>query len=255
MRQFAINPLNARADDNFTIPVRRDGFGAIENQVHHELVELTCIAIDTRKVILQMQPHAGSAWHGSLDQAIDVSDHLRDVKVARQGGALASVRQELPCELGSTFAGAHHVFDQPAHGIGFRHSLQRQAGISNDADEQIIEIVCDSTRNQPEALQRLGPSHSLSNSLAVGYVLDINQQTLGRLRIRSDVVPAPTAFTEDLGQYRDALRHGAAQIVLQGGTERFRKLFPQGGTEQLFALGVQHAFSLNVQVTESKFRV
>ena len=86
---------------------------------------------------------------------------------------LARISQQLPGQIRGPLGGVDDIAQHPPRRARARYRIQRHAGVSENARQQIIEIVSDASREQANTFQPL---------------------RLLQLRLEARVLPAPFGF-------------------------------------------------------------
>jgi hypothetical protein len=83
---------------------------------------------------------------------------------------LSRISQQLLREVRRPLAAVDDIVDQPPRRVEWRHAVSDQAGVTENADQKIIEIVGDSAGQNSDALQFGGLAKLVLQSLSLGDI-------------------------------------------------------------------------------------
>ena len=143
-----------------------DGFRGVDHQVHEHLLDLAAVGFDGRQIVFQVEMQRDLLGDGRLDEAADFGDEGREIQRLHHEPALAGIGQHLPGQVGGLFAGFDDAIQQLGGGVVGRKQFLGEAGVADHADQQVIEVMGDAARQQPEALQLLSLPEALLGACA-----------------------------------------------------------------------------------------
>ena len=133
----------------------RQRLAGVRDQVHQHLAELRRVAVDAdglrRREPVELRAHrqrAAQRVERVVDDLAQVDPLARDPLAPREGEHLAHQRR-------GALAGAADLLEALAQAGIRARALQRQLGVPEDADQEVVEVVGDPAREQPEALEML----------------------------------------------------------------------------------------------------
>src|SRR5579884_1000759 len=155
-----------------------DGFGRVQDHVQEKLLELPGIGGDRRQVLQQVHGDPDRAGNRRADHADDFANERRDFDLANVKLAFAGVRQQLAGQGRGLLPGFDDIADVAVQGVIRAHFAEHQAGVADDAGQQIVEVVRDSAGQNAEAFEFLPLLHLRLDLLARG---DVGDQSDGEL--------------------------------------------------------------------------
>src|SRR5207248_7333803 len=113
----------------------------------------------------------------ALEHAADRTDGLVHLDVAPLGDGAAREPEELPDEPAAALGRVKDLLELASHlGGGGRES---ELGIGADDEEEVVEVVGHSAREQADGLHLLRLAHLLPDPALLGDVLEDADRTLG----------------------------------------------------------------------------
>ena len=160
------------------VPVA-DGLGGVGHQVHDHLLELGAVRLDGGQVGLEPVVQGHPLGDGDLQQVRHLLGHLVEVQLLHHQPALARVGQHL---VGQFRGPLQDLLDLDEEGRGLRlvaHVHLGQFQVAADGGQQVVEVVGDAPRQDPQALQLLRLAESILGVAPLGDVLEGAPQAHG----------------------------------------------------------------------------
>src|SRR5262249_212091 len=110
---LGIDVLHGGADEQDAIFLA-DAFGAVDDQVHGGLLDLTGSGFDGGKIFGELHAELDVFGDGRLDESADFADELRHVDGLHDEAAFAGVGEQLAGEVGGMVGGFEDVLEQLA---------------------------------------------------------------------------------------------------------------------------------------------
>jgi hypothetical protein len=156
-----------------------DRLRSVGDDVHHHLADLRRIAFDGAQAGSEIELQRRLLADRRAQQLRHLLDQGREVDGLDQDLALARVRQHLVGELGGPQGRDLDLADELVDRRPARQLHQSQAGVAENSDQQVVEIVRDAAGEEPQALHLLRlldaplePAALLFAALALGDVGD-----------------------------------------------------------------------------------
>ena len=148
------------------------GFRRVDDQVHDELLNLDRIGLDERKVRSEFETQVDGSVNRGAQKRREFANDLRQIDVRDDEPAATGIGQHLAGESGGAFARGHDGLDHRSRRIRPIHRVQRKAGISDNAREQIIEIVSHAAGEEAHTFEARSFPQALFNPAALGNIGD-----------------------------------------------------------------------------------
>ena len=136
-------------------PCRADRFGGVGEQVHHHLSQLRRVARDHRQPSREIEADGDGRRDDRPEQFAHLLDEFFQRDRPHDEPAASRVGEHLRGELAGTQRGALDAFDVLASRRSGRQIREREAGLAEDADEQVVEVVRHAAGQHAEALEAL----------------------------------------------------------------------------------------------------
>ena len=143
-----------RPDRNYARVVA-DRFYGVEDEIHHDLLDLARVGFDGWDIVRQFEMSGDMAWNGRVEQTRDLLNQLRQVDSVYEELPFPRIGQHLPRQMRGALAGIDDFGQDLMDGAVIRNHLLGQTGVAEDGDEQVIEIVCNSAGQQADAFELL----------------------------------------------------------------------------------------------------
>ena len=137
-----------------------DRIRGVGDQVHDHLADLRRITVERRQRVIQLEDDLRVLRHGRPQQMRHLADDVREVGRLQHEAALAGVGQHLVGQFGRALRGRLNLRRsgrRPA--TPGSTSVERESGVSEHADEEIVEVVRDAAGQHAEALELLHVLH------------------------------------------------------------------------------------------------
>ena len=129
---------------------------ALSDEVHQHLLHLAGVRLDRGKIGSEVEDRARSSSKSSSVSDFDALLHQRrQIHRLDDEAALAGVGEHLPRQVGGVLAAFDDTPEHVDHGAPGRQHVFGQAGVSDDAHQEIIEVMRDSARQKADTLHLL----------------------------------------------------------------------------------------------------
>ena len=135
--------------------VLADRFGGVGEQVHHHLSQLRRVAGDHRQPSREIVADGDGRRDDRPEQLTHLLDEFFERDRHHDEPAASRVGEHLRRELAGTQRGALDAFDVLASRRSGRQIRECEAGLAEDADEQVVEVVRHAAGQHAEALEAL----------------------------------------------------------------------------------------------------
>ena len=149
-----------------------DGFGRIDQQIHHHLLHLRDVGFDGGDGVVQIQFQVHVSGDGHLQQRLVLPHQFGETHRFHDEPSLAGIRQQLPGEFGGALTGANGIVHERRYRMKFGKHLQREAGVAHNADQEVIEIVRDASGEDAQAFEFRRFADLVVQPLAEGEIGD-----------------------------------------------------------------------------------
>jgi hypothetical protein len=132
-----------------------DRFGAVDDEVHHDLLNLRGIGLDRGEARAKIEMQPDLLRQGRLDEARELGDVLREIRRHDLKPPFARIREELSREVRRTPGSFDAVTEHRLHGV---RRIEHKRGCRDrplNRREHVVEVVRDPTGEQTEALELL----------------------------------------------------------------------------------------------------
>ncbi len=123
-----------------------DRFGAVNHQIHYDLLHLRCISFNGRQVRRKVEFQFNGFRDGGPDQGRDLPNEVAEIDYPHRELTLAGVGEHLSRQECGAFGGRCDLAQTESDRLIRSHFRQSQTGVPEDAGEQIVKIVRDAAR-------------------------------------------------------------------------------------------------------------
>ena len=153
-------------------------FSSVDYQVHRDLLHLARIGQEQRQMPVEIQPKLHTGRDRQMNELAGLNDHFRQIQPFQVSPALAGIGQKLPRQVRCALSATDDTAKCRSAGGVLRQCVHQQAGIADDARQQIIKVMSHSGREIADGFHFLRLPQPFICASALGHVLDRQQNTL-----------------------------------------------------------------------------
>ncbi len=161
-----------------------EGLRGVDDEIHHDLGEPRHVGLDGRERIGEFVDDDGFVGGRGFEQRAHVLDEIREIDGLDVQGFFTRVGEHLVRERSRAVGCGLDALQARSHRGVLGQVDQREARISEDRRQQVVEIVSDAARHETQALEFL----SFLNSPFQTAMLQLGQVLLGDVLLNGNKV-------------------------------------------------------------------
>src|SRR5579859_2480212 len=239
----------------------RHGVFGVEQQVKEDLLELAGIAVDARKLAVEVHLYSDArGLHLMLDESQGVANDLVEVGVAELGGGGAGEVQEAVGDLGGAEGLLGNTLKQRRKPFVAAHLLGEHLGVAADDGERGVDLVGNAGGEQADGGELVGLRELRFEGDALGDVIDKHDAADGDEVAREqgsyyDVGGAGFAGACGQTELVEMMHSRLVAEVIEGLDEVGRKHSGERLADGFSAAERVHRFHLRVPALDAVFEV
>jgi hypothetical protein len=138
--------LGPSRNGNCSPPAIGYRFAAIDHQIHEQLLHLSCVRFYRRKIFRQIQTQLHTAGNRGLNERDRFSHVCGEINTLQNELASARICEHLLRERGRFLTRCKDFLHGHSSWRIRGEQIQRKAGVTDNADQQVVKIVRDTAR-------------------------------------------------------------------------------------------------------------